>query len=174
MNAKCVSAGHTGSNMKFISNDYVLDTDIVNKKLPVYDAMSCINNLLKQIVKANHKFYDPKKYFYSLTLKRTNEKRYLVVEVVRYKSSSVMDYIGAIKVSDAIFLCRGDIATDTLFKLNNDTAISVCLKSAEETDVSGMGMEPVLRGLYQECDKININIEIYTQAALPDYKMKER
>jgi hypothetical protein len=36
------------------------------------------------------------------------------------------------------------------------------------------GLEPSLRGLYQECNEITIYLEIYTQATLPGYRMKER
>jgi hypothetical protein len=153
-------------------NKFGVDTEIVNKQLPIYHAIPCVDNLLKQVVKANHKYYDAKKYFYSLSLKKEGEKRYLVIEAVQYKSSPVMDYVGAIKVSGAIFLCRGDISIDALLKLNGNNFLNVSLKSAKNADVFNYGMEPTLRGVYQECDKININLEIYTRGTLPGYKME--
>jgi hypothetical protein len=150
------------------------DTNILNKKLPIYHAISCIDDLLKHVVNANQKFYDPKKYFYSLSLKRQGEKRYMVIESGRYKSSRAFDYIGVIKIGGSIFLCRGDIATDTLFKMNKNAFLKVYLESAKQSDNFDYGAEPSLRGSYQECTGINISLEIYTRGTLPGYKMKER
>lgn len=152
----------------------IVDTSILSKKLPVYDVISCIDNLLKQVVNANQRFYAPKKYFYSLSFKRQGDKRYLVIEVGRYKSSRVCDYVGAIKVGSSIFLCRGDITTDTLFKINKKAFLNVHLESAKQSDNFNYGVEPSLRGVYQECRGINISLEIYTRATLPGYKMEER
>jgi hypothetical protein len=46
------------------------DTDIIKKRLPVYHSSPCIEDLLRQVVKANRGYYDPKKYFYSLSFKK--------------------------------------------------------------------------------------------------------
>jgi hypothetical protein len=50
------------------------DTNVVKKKLPIYRASPCIENLLRQVVKANRGYYDPKKYFYSLSFKRVGRR----------------------------------------------------------------------------------------------------
>lgn len=150
------------------------DTNIIEKKLPIYHAIPCIDDLLKRIVKANHKFYNIKKNFYSLSLKKERDIRYLVIESAQYKSSKAFDYVGAIKVSRAIFLCRGDIRTDTLFKLNSDEFLNVYLKNTKGSEDFNYGIEPSLRGLYRECSEINVSLEIYTRATLPGYRMEER
>lgn len=163
---------YTGN--KIINHICIDDTNIVIKNLPIYHEISCITDLLKQIVKANHKFYDNKYFFYSLSLKKERDIRYLVIESARYKSSKTSDYVGAIKVSSAIFLCRGDITTDTIFKRNNDDFLNVYLKIKKGSEDFNYGIEPSLRGLYRECDGIKIYLEIYTRATLPGYGMEER
>jgi hypothetical protein len=164
------------SDNKIVSgiNKCVDDSDIIKKKLPIYDAIPCIDNLLKQVVKANHRFYDTKKYFYSLSFKKEGAKRYLVIESGQYKSSRVLDYIGVIKISGAIFLCRGDITTDTLFKISNNTFLTILLQGTKDSEYIDYGFEPILSGLYQECTELKIYLEIYTRATLPGYKMNEQ
>jgi hypothetical protein len=159
---------------EIMNNKCFDDTNVVKKKLPIYKTSPCIENLLKQIVVANRRFYDVRKNFYSLSLKKEREKEYLVIELGEYKSSRTFDYVGAIKVSRAIFLCRGDITIDTLFKLNNDKFLDVCLKKAKGSENFNYGIEPSLRGLYPECYGVNISLEVYTPAALRGYKMEER
>jgi hypothetical protein len=171
-NREYVSGEHVDSKVVNVYDKCGIDTGIVEKQLPLYLAVPCVDNLLKQIAKANHKFYDSKKYFYSLSFKKEGEKRYLVIEAVQYKSSTAVDYIGAIKVPGAIFLCRGDISTDTLFKLIDNDHLNVSLKSARDSNVYNYGMEPTLSGLYH-CDKIIMELEIYTRAILPGYRMEE-
>jgi hypothetical protein len=81
--------------------------------------------------------------------------------------------MGVIKIHGSIFLCRGDVATDTLFKSNNDAFVSIYLGGKKETGDFDYGVEPSLRGSYQECNGIKISLEIYTRATLPGYKMEE-
>ena len=171
-NREYISREHVDSKVKNVYDRSGIDTGIVEKQQPLYLALPCVDNLLKLIGKANHKFYDAKKYFYSLSFKKEGERRYLVIEAVQYKSSTAMDYVGAIKVPDAIFLCRGDISTDTLFKLKDNAYLNVSLKSAKDSDAYNYGMEHTLSGLYQ-CDKIFIHLEIYTRAILAGYRMEE-
>lgn len=157
-----------------ITNKCSDDTNVIKKKLPIYHVVDCIGNLLRQVVKANNEYYDPKIYFYSLSFKKEGDRRYLVIESSQYKSSKVFDYVGAVKISGATFLCRGDITIDTIFRMDNNTFLNVCLKSTKAAGDFNYGLEPSLRGLYQECNEIKINLEIYTRATLPGYRMKER
>jgi hypothetical protein len=157
-----------------ITNKCSDDTNVIKKKLPIYHVMDCFGNLLRQIVKANHRYYDPKIYFYSLSFKKEGDRRYLVIESSKYKSSKVFDYIGAVKMSGATFLCRGDITIDTIFRKHTNTFLNVYLKRTKEADDFDYSVEPSLRGLYQECNEIKINLEIYTRATLPGYRMEER
>jgi hypothetical protein len=165
---------HLDENILVVGKGLTRDTGIIKKRLPIYRASSCIEDLLKQVTKANRRYYDPKEYFYSLSFKENGNNRYLVIETGKYKSSRVFDYRGVIKVDKAIFLCRGDIDADTLFKPNNDAFLNVYLTQEKDTSDFDYGMEPSLRGSYQECNGIKISLEIYTRATLPGYKMKEQ
>ena len=167
-----VFANHADVDILRGTKGFADDTNVVKKKLPIYRASPCIENLLRQVVKANRGYYDPKKYFYSLSFKREGDKRFLVIESGKYKSSRVFDYVGVIKIYSSIFLCRGDIATDTLFKSNNDAFVSIYLGGKKDTDDFDYGVEPSLKGSYQECNGIKISLEIYTRATLPGYKME--
>src|SRR5450631_983484 len=154
-------------------NEFISDTNSIKKKLPIYHAVPCIDKLLRQVVEVNHKYYDPNKYFYSLSFKKEGGKRYLVIESSLYNSCKVFDYLGAMKISGSTFLCRGDIAADTLFIVNRDVFLDVYLKNTKKSNEFNFGFEPSLRGLYQECNGIKINLEIYTRAPLPGYRMIE-
>ena len=168
-----VFVNHTDVDILSGAKDFVEATNLIEKKLPIYHASPCIENLLRQVVKANRGYYDPKKYFYSLSFKREGDKRFLVIESGKYKSSRVFDYVGVIKIYSSIFLCRGDIATDTLFKSNSDAFLSVYLGDKKDADDFDYGVEPSLSGSYQECNGIKISLEIYTRATLPGYKIEE-
>ncbi|MBZ4192071.1 hypothetical protein [Niabella beijingensis] len=162
-------------SLGFFETEQIIDSSKCQKqKLPVYNAINCIDNLLKEIVKANHKFYKSSQDFYSMSFKKKNNKRYIVIEVGQYKSSNALDYIGAIKINNAIFLCRGDITLDTIFRRIDHSFINVCLKKSSNPASFDFGTEPSLRGQYQECLGIDISLEVYTKAALPGYKMEER
>lgn len=168
-----VFANYSEVNILGGTRGLVEDTDIIKKRLPIYHSSSCIEELLRQVVKANRGYYDPNKYFYSLSFKKEGGKRYLVIESGKYKSSRVFDYVGVMKIYGSIFLCRGDIASDTLFKSDNDAFLSVHLERKKVTKDFDYGVEPSLRGLYQQCNGIKISLEIYTRASLPGYKMEE-
>jgi hypothetical protein len=168
-----VAIGYPDEDILGGGEGFSRDTGIIKKRLPVYHASSCIEDLLKQVTKANRRYYDPKEYFYSLSFKKDARKRYLVIETSKYKSSRVVDYVGVIKVNKSIFLCRGDIAADTLFKPDNDARLNVYLAAKKDTSDFDYGVEPSLRGSYQECNGIKISLEIYTRAPLPGYKMEE-
>ncbi|HVV04875.1 MAG TPA: hypothetical protein VHC96_11675 [Puia sp.] len=168
-----VPISHLDGHVLGASQGFSRDTGTIEKKLRLYHASSCIEDLLKQVTKANRKYYDPKEYFYSLSFKKDGSKRYLVIETGRYKSSRAFDYVGVIKVNKSIFLCRGDIAADTLFKPDDDAFLNVYLSAKKDMDGFDYGTEPSLRGSYQECNGIKISLEIYTRAPLPGYKMKE-
>lgn len=167
-----VAINHPDEDILGGGKDFSRDTSIVKKRLPLYHASSCIEDLLKQVTKANRRYYDPKEYFYSLSFKKDARKRYLIIETGKHKSRGVLDYIGVIKVDKSIFLCRGDIAADTLFKPDNDAFLNVYLAAKKDTINFDYGIEPSLRGSYQECNGIKISLEIYTRAPLPGYKME--
>jgi hypothetical protein len=171
--SKHVTINHPDKDILDGGEGFSRDTSLIKKRLPLYHASSCIEDLLKQVTKANRRYYDPKEYFYSLSFKKDARKRYLVIETGKYKSSRVFDYVGVIKVNKSIFLCRGDIAADTLFKPDNDALLNVYLAAKKDTGDFDYGIEPSLRGSYQECNGIKISLEIYTRASLPGYKMEE-
>lgn len=167
-----VDINHPNEDILSKGEGFSRDTSI-KKRLPLYHASPCIEDLLKQVTNANRRYYDPQEYFYSLSFKKDARKRYLVIETGKYKSSRVFDYVGVIKVDKSIFLCRGDIAADTLFKPDNNARLNVYLAAKKDTDDFDYGIEPSLRGSYQECNGIKISLEVYTRAPLPGYKMKE-
>jgi hypothetical protein len=162
----------TDGNVAGITTDVAKDTTIL-MKIPVYHASPCIENLLRQVAKANRRNYDPKTYFNSLLFKKEGDKRYLVIELGRYKSSRVFDYVGVLRIYSSIFLCRGDIRADTLFRSNNDAFLNVSLVKRKNSDDFDYGKEPSLRGSYQECSGIRISLEVYTRATIPGYRMEK-
>ena len=144
------------------------------KALPIFKAAPCMGNLLRQVVSANRRFYDPKKHYYSLSYQRKGNQRYLVIESGEYKRSKVFDYVGVIKFNGHVFLCRGDIAAEAIFKREKGAFLTVHLEKGVPSDEVEFGSEPSLRGLYQECSGIEINLEVYTRAKLLGFKMEER
>jgi len=69
-----VFVNHTDVDILSGAKDFVEATNLIEKKLPIYHASPCIENLLRQVVKANRGYYDPKKYFYSLSFKRVGRR----------------------------------------------------------------------------------------------------
>ena len=158
-------------NVASIRSDMAKDTPIL-MKIPIYHASPCIENLLREAAKANRRYYDPNIYFYSLSFRKERNHRYLLIEPGRYKSSIAFDYVDVLKISSSIFLCRGDIAADTLFKSTDDAFLNVSLIKRKNSDDFDYGMEPSLRGSYNECSGIKISLEVYTRAIIPGYKME--
>ncbi|HET7116644.1 MAG TPA: hypothetical protein VFI29_09145 [Hanamia sp.] len=153
-----------------------ISTDSSNcfdKKLPEYQISSCISNLLESVVKSNSQFYDQKKYFYSLTLKKGDNQKYLNITPEEWHSATNMDYTGILKVRGVTFLCRGDFDKDSLFKKESSTFVRVKLKQSKDSaDMLPFFTEPSLDGVFSDCKGLPIYVEVYTKGKILGFEKK--
>jgi hypothetical protein len=153
------------------SNIQQVDFD---KKLPIYNLRSCIKEFFTAVTKSNSKFYDPKKYFYSVTITKGEKRNYLGIEVDRWNSARKIDYYAVVRLSSGTLLLRGDTAIDSLFTKKNSKDIEIKLKknrNLEET--TPYTVEPILQGILNTCGGKPLSVEVYTKGKIKGFEMKQ-
>lgn len=152
-----------------------IDSNYFSKKLPEYQASSCLSNLFISIVKSNTRFYNPNKYFYSVTFNKRSNQKYLNVTPVLWRNAKNLDYTGVLKIRNVIFLCRGDFESDSLFKKKTSTTIRIKLQqSKDSTDWDPFTLDPSLDGVFYDCRGLPIHVEVYTEGKIQGYERKVR
>jgi hypothetical protein len=164
--------GNDMYNLRMSEKKLFEDTSHFDKSLPVCNVKPCVRKLLEAVVVSNKQYYDSNKFFYSLFYKKVKGTRYLRISTDQWNDSQSLDYIGVLKLSDAIFLCKGDIIGDSLFSITNLKFVRIKLKSAKDSIKVHFSIEPSLQGGYKECTGKLINLEVYTKGQIRGFDMK--
>jgi len=156
-------------NIKCWSQEF--DSGFIN--LPVYELSPCLLGLLTAVTESNKDNYNKDEFFYSLIFEEGKKYRYINIMPERWLASSYADYAGALKINGMVFLFRGKLDRDSIFKKNLLDQIRVKLQHTKD-DISNNSFfnEPSLQGVYHECSGMPIYVEIYTKSKIKDFDMK--
>jgi hypothetical protein len=147
---------------------------VLNEEVPEYYVDTCLSKFLIAIVKSNAKHYMSGKYFYSLSWKKDKKYRYLNISRQLWESPEKVSYEGAIKLEGGTFLCRGDFRQDPIFHQEKNY-LSIKLKVNKDSNTSiPIPEDPVIQGVFDQCEGLPIYAEIYTKEEIPGYKMHFR
>lgn len=148
------------------------DSIYLSKKLPIYTANKCWNNLLSAISKSNVSHHNPHRIFYGIRLKK--QKDFLAIEIFidRWHDSKELDYWGAVKINDDTFLLTGDHGNESLFERPTSAEMQINLsKTVTISDIPKPAIEPSLSGIIYSCSGFPIYVEIYTDSKIVGLKL---
>lgn len=152
---------------KSFLNTYQADS---SRFLPEYKTKPCLYSLLKAIVESNRGIYSADKFFYSLSLKKSDKLKRMTIKLDLWETPENLDYVGVVKCDNSIFLCRGDIENDSLFYKNNSFKIRIDLRSKNDTtEFFPYINEPSLSDILYDCGGLPIYVEVYTKEKIKAY-----
>lgn len=145
-----------------------------DKKLPAYNLKSCIKDFFASVIKSNLNFYNPKKYFYSITITKGEKKDYMGIEVDRWHSARKLDYYAVVKLSGGTLLLRGDTLINSLFTKENSKDIEIKLKKNPNLEeITPYTVEPILQGVLNTCSGRPLSVEVYTKGKIKGFEMNQ-
>lgn len=144
----------------------------ITKNLPRLIADPCLQNLLKSIVKSNSKYYKGGESFYHLEYFNKKNFNYLGIYLDQWNNITSSDYSALMKVKGTLFLCKGNILSNSLFHKVRESKGRLefnILKSSSDIPIT---MDPSLQGTFNSCKGLPIYIEVYTPEPISGYRMK--
>lgn len=142
--------------------------DVGKKELDKYIVDSCLENLFQSVANSNDKVYASETFFYSITYQKSSTQRYLKIEPQAFKSSRYTNFEGGCKIGRNVFLLRGDIDNDPLFRKQVNSTLTVDFSVSSDT--TPFIEDPILDGYFGGCNGQPIYMEVFAREEISGYE----